>query len=74
MTEQIRNLLENMFHAGIADSKNKFTGQEMYDKLLKRAQRGEFDQSDVPKVFTINNWIATFSRKWKQNMGQDILW
>jgi len=36
MTEQIRNLLENMFHAEIANSKDKFTSQEMYDELLKR--------------------------------------
>ncbi|CAG8653922.1 1336_t:CDS:2 [Racocetra fulgida] len=63
ITEQIRNLLENMFHMGIADSKNKFTGQEIHDELLKWAQCGEFDQSDIPKVTTINNWIATFTTK-----------
>ncbi|CAG8833832.1 6219_t:CDS:1, partial [Gigaspora margarita] len=60
---QIRNLLENMFHAGIADSKDKFIDQEIYNELLKRAQRGKFDQSDVLKISTINNWIAIFSRK-----------
>ncbi|CAG8723412.1 1045_t:CDS:2, partial [Cetraspora pellucida] len=32
------------------------------------AQHGEFDQDDVPKVTTINNWIVTFSQKWKKNM------
>lgn len=70
MTKQIRSLLENMFHAGTVDNNNKISGEEMYDELLKRAQRGEFDQSDIPKVSTINNWIATFSRKWKQNMAR----
>jgi len=59
-----------MFHAGTVDNKNKISGEEMYDELLKRAQRGEFDQNDIPKVSTINNWIATFSRKWKQNMAR----
>ncbi|CAG8834355.1 5037_t:CDS:1, partial [Gigaspora margarita] len=63
MTEQIRNLLENIFYAGTADSKDKFTGQEIYDELLKWAQRGEFDQNDIPKISTINNWIATFIHK-----------
>ncbi|CAG8500882.1 13465_t:CDS:2 [Racocetra fulgida] len=73
ITEQIRNLLENMFYAGTADSKNKFTGQEMHDELLKQAQHGEFDQSDILKVTTINNWIATFSCKWKQDMARRSL-
>ncbi|CAG8784036.1 513_t:CDS:1, partial [Gigaspora margarita] len=73
MTKQIRNLLENMFHAGTIDSKDKFTDQEMYDELLKQAQYSEFDQSNVSKISTINNWIATFSRKWKQNMARHSL-
>ncbi|CAG8685770.1 13891_t:CDS:2, partial [Gigaspora rosea] len=63
MTKQIRSLLENMFYAGTVDNNNKISGEEMYEKLLKRAQRDEFDQNDIPKVSTINNWIATFSRK-----------
>jgi len=70
MTKQIRSLLENMFHAGTVDNNNKISGEKMYEELLKRAQRSEFDQSDIPKVSTINNWIATFSRKWKQNMAR----
>ncbi|CAG8627639.1 5550_t:CDS:1, partial [Scutellospora calospora] len=43
------------------NSNNKISDEEMYDELLKRAQRGKFDQNDIPKVSTINNWIATFS-------------
>ncbi|CAG8587859.1 9837_t:CDS:2, partial [Gigaspora rosea] len=61
ITKQIRSLLENMFHARTVDSNNKISGEEMYNELLKRAQRSEFDQSDIPKVSTINNWIAIFS-------------
>ncbi|CAG8534810.1 7750_t:CDS:1, partial [Dentiscutata heterogama] len=49
MTEQIRNLLENMFYVRTANSKNKFTKQKIYDELLKRVQHGKFDQSNVSK-------------------------
>ncbi|CAG8538369.1 105_t:CDS:2, partial [Dentiscutata heterogama] len=47
MTKQIRSLLENMFHAGTVDNNSKISGEEIYKELLKQAQCGEFDQSDI---------------------------
>jgi hypothetical protein len=41
----------------------------MYEELLKRAELGEIEKNDIPKVSTITNWISTFSRKWKETMA-----
>ncbi|CAG8749031.1 18073_t:CDS:1, partial [Gigaspora rosea] len=51
------------------DNNNKISGEKMYKELLKWAQHDEFDPSDIPKVSTINNWIAILvvgeSKIWK---------
>jgi len=58
-----------MFHTGTANPSNKFTAQQMYEELVRRAQTGELDENDIPKTSTIQNWISGFSRKWKEVMA-----
>ncbi|GES77856.1 hypothetical protein GLOIN_2v1472586 [Rhizophagus clarus] len=64
-----KHLLENMFYTGIANPNNKFSAQQMYEEHVRRVQLGELDENDVPKVFTIQNWITGFSWKWKEIMA-----
>ena len=65
----MKHLLENMFHTGTANTNNKFSAQQMYEELVRRAQLGELEENDIPKTSTIQNWIAGFSRKWKEAMA-----
>ncbi|CAB4398691.1 unnamed protein product [Rhizophagus irregularis] len=44
----------------------KRISQQMHEELLRRTELGEIEESDIPKVSTITNWISTFSRKWKE--------
>ncbi|POG58390.1 hypothetical protein GLOIN_2v1790442 [Rhizophagus irregularis DAOM 181602=DAOM 197198] len=68
MSPQVKHLLESMFHTGTANFLQKLTAQQMQEELLRRAELGEIEENDVPKVSTITNWISTFSRKWKEAM------
>lgn len=67
--KNIKLLLETMFHTGTANPNQKFTAQQMHDELMRRAQLEEFEESEIPKISTIQNWIAGFSRKWKAAMA-----
>ena len=58
-----------MFHTRTANPNNKFSAQQMYEELVRRAQLGELEENDIPKTSTIQNWIAGFSRKWKEAMA-----
>ncbi|PKB97504.1 hypothetical protein RhiirA5_384621 [Rhizophagus irregularis] len=68
MSPQVKHLLESMFHTGTANFRQKLTAQQMQEELLRRAELGEIEENDVPKVSTITNWISTFSCKWKEAM------
>jgi hypothetical protein len=58
-----------MFHTGTANPNHKFSAQQMHDELVQCSQYGELDENDIPKVSTIQNWITSFSRKWKEIMA-----
>ncbi|CAB5303833.1 unnamed protein product [Rhizophagus irregularis] len=69
ISSQVKYLLESMFHTGTANPRQKLNAQQMHEELLKRAELGEIEENDIPKVTTITNWISTFSRKWKEAMA-----
>ncbi|CAB5393566.1 unnamed protein product [Rhizophagus irregularis] len=69
ISQQVKHLLESMFHTGTANPHQKLNVQQMHEELLRRIELGEIEESDIPKVSTITNWISTFSRKWKEAMA-----
>jgi len=73
MIPEVKALLECMFHTGTANPRQKMSAQEMRDELLRRECEGEINLDDIPKESTINNWITTFSRKWKQSIALKII-
>ncbi|RHZ64643.1 hypothetical protein Glove_321g25 [Diversispora epigaea] len=69
INEQVKNLLEIMFHIGTANPRQKLSAEQMYEELLERVNNGELTEEELPKVTTISNWISGFSRKWKTAMA-----
>ncbi|CAG8513535.1 19598_t:CDS:2, partial [Racocetra persica] len=45
----------------ITNAKLKMNAAEIYIELLRRVQQEEIEYQDVPKVFTIANWIKKTS-------------
>ncbi|GBC35518.2 hypothetical protein GLOIN_2v1880126 [Rhizophagus irregularis DAOM 181602=DAOM 197198] len=62
---EIKALMETMFLNGNIDKRKKMSAQEMYDNLTERASQEEIEENDIPKVQTIQNWIANYTRTFK---------
>ncbi|CAB4401921.1 unnamed protein product [Rhizophagus irregularis] len=45
---------------------DRINAQSMRDELLKHVEAGEFEEEDIPKVNTIQNWINTYARIFKE--------
>ncbi|GBC42666.2 hypothetical protein GLOIN_2v1480119 [Rhizophagus irregularis DAOM 181602=DAOM 197198] len=50
--------------------------KDIYNELMKFVESGELEAEDVPKITTIQNWISTYARTFKEqateNMVKDI--
>jgi len=44
-----------MFLNGNVDKRKKMNAKEMYNELVNRANQGDLDKEDIPKVSTIRN-------------------
>ncbi|CAB4388474.1 unnamed protein product [Rhizophagus irregularis] len=66
-----QNTIRGIFFAGWAlkekqiINQKKMSAQEMYDNLTERASQEEIEENDIPKVQTIQNWIANYTRTFK---------
>ena len=45
----------------------------MFDELTKLVEEGSLEETDVPKVLTIQNWIARYAAQHRQNMAQQAI-
>ncbi|CAG8851710.1 31098_t:CDS:2, partial [Gigaspora margarita] len=66
LQENLKGLLEVIFHSGATNAKLKMDATEMHVELLQHAKLGEIEYQDVLKVSTIANWIKRTSRAIKQ--------
>ena len=73
MTEKVRNLLKTYFLSGNVDKKHRFTAATMLVDLEKRAEAGELEVEEIPKLKTIENWIARYSRQHKKESAVGAL-
>jgi hypothetical protein len=73
MTKKVKNLLEGFFMNGNMNAKDKLDAQGMQNELLRFVESGEISKEDIPKVSTIQNWIATFSCAWKEQATEQYL-
>ena len=62
-----------MFLNGNVDKRKKMNAKEMYNELVNRANQGDLDKEDIPKVSTIRNWIAKTAASFKIQMSERIL-
>jgi hypothetical protein len=66
MKKEVKVLLELFFLNGNRRSEDRMNAQSMHDELLKRVEAGELEEEDIPKVNTIQNWINTYARAFKE--------
>lgn len=66
MKKGIKALLERFFLNGNRNQKDKMNAQDMHTELLKYVEVGELAEEDIPKISTIQNWISTYARNFKE--------
>ena len=70
MTKQIRTLLEGFFMAGNVSKSDRYTAQDMHQELVKCAKEGEIESDEIPKITTIQNWIAKTTREHQKQSAE----
>jgi hypothetical protein len=70
ISKHIVALLEGYFLAGNLDKSDRYNAQEMWIELTKLAEEDSLEETDIPKVSTIQNWIARYAAQYKQNMAR----
>ncbi|GES88727.1 hypothetical protein GLOIN_2v1626473 [Rhizophagus clarus] len=54
------DLKENQKFAGDINKSEKYTAQEMHNKLKGLVKEGVLEEEEIPKISTISNWIAQY--------------
>jgi len=62
--------LKSFFHAGDADKSERYSAKEMLEALQEKVKISELEDSEIPKLKTIENWISRYSRQHKQAMAK----
>ena len=70
--EGVMELLKGFFHAGDTHKSERYSAKEMLVALQKKVEIGELEESDIPKLKTIENWISRYSHQHKQAMAKKI--
>jgi len=65
--------LEAYFLAGDVNKSEKYTAQEIYNKLKELAEEGILEEEEIPKVSTISNWITQYAQAHCKEKAQQAL-
>jgi hypothetical protein len=58
---------------GNVDKSYRMTAQDMWDLLTLKAQEGEIESFDIPKVTTIQGWITRYAAQLREKSAQTVL-
>ncbi|CAB5215511.1 hypothetical protein RhiirA1_482980 [Rhizophagus irregularis] len=70
--KRILTILEEYFLAGNVDKSYQMTAQDMWNLLTLKAQKGEIESSNVPKVMTIQSWITCYTAQLCEKSAQKV--
>lgn len=73
MKKQVKELLKSFFLNGNLSQKDKMSAKDMYNELLVFVESGEMEAEDVPKITTIQNWISTYARTFKEQATENMV-
>jgi hypothetical protein len=73
MPKRIILILEQCFLTGNIDKSYRMSPQEMLDVLKSKVEEGEIENSDLPKLPTIQGWITRYSAQLREKMPKQHL-
>ena len=71
--KRILSILEECFLAGSIDKSHRMTAQDMWNLLALKAEEGEIESLDIPKVTTIQGWITRYAAQLREKSAQTVL-
>ena len=71
--KNVKAMLERFFLLGYQRRQDRMNVQAMHNELLKYVEIGELEEEDIPKVNTIQNWISSYTRAFKQKATEHEL-
>jgi hypothetical protein len=66
-------ILEQCFLVGNIDKSCRMNAQEMLDVLKLKVEEGEIENSDLPKLTTIQGWITRYTVQLRERSAQTTL-
>jgi hypothetical protein len=73
ISKNIIPYLEIYFLTRDINKSEKYTTQEMYNKLKGLVEEGVLKKEEIPKISTINNWIAQYAQTYRKLKAQQAL-
>ncbi|CAJ0643615.1 15538_t:CDS:2 [Entrophospora sp. SA101] len=73
MPKRIILILEQCFLTGNIDKSYRMSPQEMLDVLKSKVEEGEIENSDLPKLPTIQGWITRYSAQLREKNAKTTL-
>ncbi|RIB05182.1 hypothetical protein C2G38_2220385 [Gigaspora rosea] len=69
ISKHIITYLEGYFLAGNINKSDRYSAEDMHNELIELVKIGSLEESDVPKVSTIQNWIGRYATQYKQKIA-----
>ena len=73
IAKEVVELLKGYFHAGNANSSQRYLPEDMLRALNEKADNNELERTKIPKVETIRNWISRYSTVMKKETAERML-
>ncbi|CAG8726937.1 6965_t:CDS:1, partial [Racocetra fulgida] len=70
ISKKVWKLLEEYFLEGDVDKSKRFTATSMLECLKRKVEEGELGDDEIPKLQTIQGWIARYSAQHRQKMAE----
>ncbi len=72
-SKKIVTILQGFFHAGNVDKSDHYTAQDMHSELMKMTEDDEINQESIPKIESIQSWIARYAAAYKTEASRNII-
>ncbi|RHZ86788.1 hypothetical protein Glove_46g82 [Diversispora epigaea] len=73
IAKEVVDLLKGFFHAGNANSSQRYLPEDMFRALSEKADNNELEHTKILKVETIRNWISQYSTAMKKETAERML-
>ena len=68
-----KRIIKSFFLNGNLNQNDKMSAKDMYNELLVFVESGELKAENIPKIITIQNWISSYARTFKEQATENMV-